>query len=247
MRKYGLIGYPLSHSFSQRYFSEKFEKEHIDALYDNYSLSNIDFVRPLLQDKRIGGLNVTIPYKEQIIPYLDELDETAREVGAVNVIRFEETTSGRKSIGCNSDVIGFRESIRKNLKPYHTQALVLGTGGASKAVVYALKQLGIPYQYVSRNADPEKGIISYGELTAEHMQSYQIIVNTTPLGMYPQTDAAPAIPYEFLTDKHLLFDLVYNPETTLFLQCGKDAGATSINGLEMLYLQAEAAWIFWNK
>ncbi|MGL4805965.1 MAG: shikimate dehydrogenase family protein [Bacteroidales bacterium] len=247
MKKYGLIGYPLSHSFSQRYFTDKFEKEQIDAVYDNYSLSDIDQIRSLLDDVQIGGLNVTIPYKEQVIPYLDCLDETAKEVGAVNVIRFEDTLEGRKAVGCNSDVIGFRESIRKFIKPYHQKALVLGTGGASKAVVFALRQLGISYQYVSRKADHANGIMSYDELSEKEMEDYLIIINTTPLGMYPQTETAPAIPYEYLTEKHLLFDLVYNPEVTRFLQYGKDAGATSINGLEMLYLQAEAAWIFWNK
>ncbi|MGL4781350.1 MAG: shikimate dehydrogenase family protein [Bacteroidales bacterium] len=247
MKKYGLIGYPLSHSFSQRYFTDKFEKEQIDAVYDNYSLSDIDQIRPLLGDVQIGGLNVTIPYKEQVIPFLDCLDETAKEVGAVNVIRFEDSLEGRKAVGCNSDVIGFRESIRKFIKPYHQKALVLGTGGASKAVVFALRQLGVSYQYVSRKADHVNGIISYDELSEKDMAENLIIINTTPLGMYPETETAPAIPYEYLTEKHLLFDLVYNPEVTRFLQYGKDAGATSINGLEMLYLQAEAAWIFWNK
>lgn len=247
MKKYGLIGYPLSHSFSQRYFTDKFEKEQIDAVYDNYSLSDIEQIRSLLGDGQIRGLNVTIPYKEQVIPYLDCLDETAMEVGAVNVIRFEDTLAGRRTVGCNSDVIGFRESICKFLKPYHQKALVLGTGGASKAVVFALKQLGVSYQYVSRKSDPENGIISYDKLSGNDIENNLIIINTTPLGMYPEIEAAPAIPYEYLTEKHLLFDLVYNPEVTRFLQYGKDAGATSINGLEMLYLQAEAAWIFWNK
>lgn len=247
MKKYGLIGYPLSHSFSQRYFTDKFEKEQIDAVYDNYSLSDIEQICSLLGDGQIGGLNVTIPYKEQVIPYLDCLDETAMEVGAVNVIRFEDTLAGRRTVGCNSDVTGFRESIRKFLKPYHQKALVLGTGGASKAVVFALKQLGISYQYVSRKSDAENGIISYDELSRNDIENNLIIINTTPLGMYPEIETAPAIPYEYLTEKHLLFDLVYNPEVTRFLQYGKDAGATSINGLEMLYLQAEAAWIFWNK
>lgn len=246
MNKYGLIGFPLSHSFSKGYFSDKFEKEHIHASYDNYELAVIEEVNPLLADPDIKGLNVTIPYKEKIISYLDALDETAKAIGAVNVVRFEETESGRKSIGYNSDVIGFRNSIRPYLKAYHTHALILGTGGASKAVEYGLKEEGLNTVLVSRRADPAREIISYEQLSPELLKTCTVIVNTTPLGMFPNVGDFPQIPYEFLTDKHLLYDLIYNPEETLFMKKGKDAGAVAVNGLEMLYLQAEAAWFIWN-
>lgn len=247
MDKYGLIGYPLSHSFSKGYFADKFEKEDIDAVYDNYELSSIDQVLPLLSDSSVNGLNVTIPYKEKILPYLDDLDETAKAIGAVNVVRFVNTDSGRKAIGYNSDVIGFMNSIRPHLKPEHTHALILGTGGAAKAVEYGLRKEGLAVCYVSRTSNPESGILSYEQITSELLKTYTVIVNTTPVGMYPHIEQSPAIPYEFLTNNHLLYDLIYNPSETLFMKKGKDAGAEAFNGLEMLYLQAEAAWQIWNK
>lgn len=247
MDKYGLIGFPLSHSFSKGYFGDKFKKEGIRAVYDNYELSSLDQVVPLFSDQGIKGLNVTIPYKEKIIPYLDELDETARAIGAVNVVRFVETENGRKAVGYNSDVIGFVNSIKPYLKPCHTHALILGTGGAAKAVEYGLRCEGLQIRYVSRKADEVSGILSYEQITADLLKTYTVVVNTTPLGMYPNIEQSPAIPYEFLTDNHLLYDLIYNPSETLFMKRGKDAGAEAVNGLEMLYLQAEAAWQIWNK
>lgn len=219
----------------------------IDATYNNYELPVIKDVSKLLSDPEIKGLNVTIPYKETIIPFLDSLDDAAKNIGAVNVIRMEDTPQGRKCVGYNSDVIGFMESIRPHLKSHHTHALILGTGGASKAVEFGLKKEGLKTLLVSRKSDADQGIISYEQLTSALLKTYTVIVNTTPLGMYPKTENAPAIPYEFLTDRHLLYDLIYNPAETLFMKKGKDRGAVVVNGLEMLYLQAEAAWQIWNK
>lgn len=247
MDKYGLIGFPLSHSFSKGYFSEKFAKNQIDATYENFELPDLEGVRNLLSDPEIKGLNVTIPYKEKIIPYLDALNDAAKEIGAVNVIQMIDTPDGRKCIGCNSDVIGFMDSIRPYLKSYHTKALILGTGGASKAVEFGLKREGLETLLVSRKSNDNQGVISYEQLTSDLLKTYTVIVNTTPLGMYPNVENAPAIPYEFLTDSHLLYDLIYNPTETLFMKKGKDQGAIVVNGLEMLYLQAEAAWLIWNK
>lgn len=247
MDKYGLIGFPLSHSFSKGYFGEKFLKEQIDAIYENFELPSLDEIPSLFAQEQLKGMNVTIPYKEQIIPYLDALDDTARAIGAVNVIRVEETPEGRRFIGYNSDVIGFMNAIRPFLKSEHTHALILGTGGASKAVRYGLENEGLKTLYVSRKADQKSGIVSYEQLTADLLKTYTVIVNTTPLGMYPHVEQAPEIPYDFLTDKHLLYDLIYNPAETQFMKNGKDQGAVVINGLQMLYLQADAAWKIWNK
>ena len=242
MKQYGLIGYPLSHSFSKGYFAEKFAKENIvDCKYDVFPLEKIeDFVELCNDKKNLIGLNVTIPYKEKIIPFLDELDETAANIGAVNTIKF----SNGKEIGYNSDAYGFEMSLKPLLKQHHTKALILGTGGASKAVEYVLRKLGISFQYVSRNKN-EKAI-SYEELNEAIIQHSKLIINTTPIGMYPNIDTAPDIPYNVLTEKHLLYDLVYNPEETLFLKKGKEKGAQTKNGLEMLYLQAERSWEIWN-
>ena len=242
MKQYGLIGYPLSHSFSKGYFAEKFAKENIvDCKYDVFPLEKIeDFVELCNDKKNLIGLNVTIPYKEKIIPFLDELDETAANIGAVNTIKF----SNGKKIGYNSDAYGFEMSLKPLLKSHHTQALILGTGGASKAVEYVLKKLGIAFQYVSRTKNDKA--ISYEELNESIIQHSKLIINTTPIGMYPNIDTAPDIPYNVLTEKHLLYDLVYNPEETLFLKKGKEKGAQTKNGLEMLYLQAERSWEIWN-
>ncbi|MBK6276450.1 MAG: shikimate dehydrogenase [Saprospirales bacterium] len=242
MKQFGLIGYPLSHSFSKGYFAEKFAKENIvDCKYDVFPLEKIeDFVELCNDKKNLIGLNVTIPYKEKIIPFLDELDETAANIGAVNTIKF----SNGKEIGYNSDAYGFEMSLKPLLKQHHTKALILGTGGASKAVEYVLRKLGISFQYVSRNKN-EKAI-SYEELNEAIIQHSKLIINTTPIGMYPNIDTAPDIPYNFITDKHLLYDLIYNPEETLFLKKGKEKGAQTKNGLEMLYLQAERSWEIWN-
>ena len=244
MKKYGLIGYPLKHSFSKQYFNNKFISESIDATYLNFELSSIkEFPNVLTDHKDLCGLNVTIPYKEQIIPYLDGL-ANAKEIGAVNVIKFDRSKGKLRLIGYNSDIIGFQESIEPLLKEYHKKALILGTGGASKAVFHGLKNLNISAKFVSRTK--KEDCLTYEELTPEIMNDYTVIVNATPVGMYPNVDSAPDIPYNLLTDKHLLYDLLYNPDVTLFMQRGKAQGATVKNGLEMLLLQAFHAWAIWN-
>lgn len=247
MQKYGLIGYPLGHSFSRNFFNQKFEAESIDAQYINFEIPTIkDLKRVLKENHELHGLNVTIPYKEQVIPYLDDLDDDARQIGAVNVIKFEKGRFGKtKLVGYNSDVIGFRESIEPLLNKAHVYALILGTGGASKAVFHGLKQLGIESAFVSRTK--KENSFTYEELTPEVMEKYTVIVNTTPLGMFPNVNECPHIPYDLLTPAHLLYDLLYNPDETLFMKKGKEQGATVKNGLEMLLLQAFAAWDIWQK
>lgn len=244
--KYGLIGYPLGHSFSRGYFNEKFKAEGIDAEYLNFEIPSIDdFMEVIEENPDLKGLNVTIPYKESVINYLDELAPAARQIGAVNVIQIVRQPKGKvKLVGHNSDVIGFTQSIEPLLKPHHRKALVLGTGGASKAVFHGLKSLGIEPTQVSRTPkDPT--YLTYSQLTPEIMAEHTVIVNTTPLGMYPKTDTCPDIPYELLTADHLLYDVVYNPDETLFMKRGKAQGANVKNGLEMLLLQAFAAWKIW--
>lgn len=242
MKVYGLIGYPLSHSFSKGFFAEKFAREGIrDCMYESFPIPEIGELPALIaQYPDLQGLNVTIPYKQVVMPYLDEMSPAAAQIGAVNCIRFKD---GRKT-GYNTDAIGFRRSLEPLLKSYHNKALVLGTGGAAKAVQYVLENLNIPYKLVSRQASADS--VSYEQLDASIMASHTLIVNTTPLGMYPNVDAAPALPYEQLTDKHLLYDLIYNPAVTAFLRQGADRGATIKNGHEMLILQAEASWEIWN-
>ena len=237
MRHYGIIGYPLHHSFSAKYFSEKFEREGIEAEYSLYPIGMED-LRLKIEDlfHRLDGMNVTMPYKQTIIPYLDRLDETAEAVGAVNVVH--------KRVGYNTDCIGFMESIKPLLRAFDRKALVLGTGGASKAVCYGLKQLGIATTLVSRT--PKDGMIGYSDLTEGLMAEHTIIVNCTPLGMVPDTESYPPIPYELISAQHLLFDCIYNPEETVFLRKGRAQGATIQNGIEMLYGQAKAAWKIWN-
>lgn len=243
---YGLIGFPLGHSFSQDYFNQKFEAEGIDARYVNFEIPEIeDFHRVIDDNPTLAGLNVTIPYKQQVINLLDEMDPEAAEIGAVNVIKFIRR-NGRLSLkGYNSDCIGFRDSIAPLLTEERTHALVLGTGGAARAVSYALKSLGIEVQLVSRSSRP--GVLSYSELTEEIMSSHKIIVNTTPLGMYPHIDECPDIPYKMLTPDHLCYDLLYNPDITLFMKRSEEMGAETKNGLEMLLLQAFAAWNIWQR
>ena len=247
MRKYGLLGYPIGHSFSKTYFNQKFEAEKIDAEYVNFEIPNIKEIKNVLRENpNLGGLNVTIPYKEQVIPYLDDLDADARQIGAVNVIKFTKGLFGKtKLIGYNSDIIGFKQSIEPLLKPTHQKALILGTGGASKAVYQGLKQLGVGSTFVSRSH--KEGCITYEEITPKIMSQYTVIVNTTPLGMFPNVNTCPNIPYEELTPDHVLYDLLYNPDETLFMKKGKERGATVKNGLEMLLLQAFAAWQIWQK
>ncbi|MDY3068798.1 MAG: shikimate dehydrogenase [Parabacteroides sp.] len=247
MQKYGLLGYPLGHSFSKNYFNQKFESEKIDAQYVNFEISDIKYIKNVLKENpNLNGLNVTIPYKEQVIPYLDDLDEDARLIGAVNVIKFTKGFLGKtKLIGYNSDIIGFKRSIEPLLDSSHRKALILGTGGASKAVMHGLKQLGVGTTFVSRT--PKEHCITYQDVTPKLLESYTVIVNTTPLGMFPNVSACPDIPYEALTPKHLLYDLLYNPDETLFMKKGKAHGAIVKNGLEMLLLQAFAAWEIWQK
>ena len=246
MRKFGLIGFPLGHSFSKKFFSEKFENESIDARYDLYELSNITEFQDLRNSVELSGLNVTIPYKEQVIPLLDRLDDTAAHIGAVNVIRFDYDKNGTATLtGFNTDAVGFENSLKPFLKSYHKKALILGTGGASKAILYTLQKLGIECRYVSRTVS--KGQLTYSDLNKEIIDDNLLIINATPLGTFPKTDICPDIPYQFLTEKHLLFDVVYNPAETLFMKKGRDAGATALNGEEMLIGQALAAWEIWNR
>lgn len=247
MKKYGLIGYPLGHSFSKNYFNEKFHSEGIDAKYVNFEIPHIsDLPGIVAGNPNLVGLNVTIPYKEQVISYLDELDEAAAAIGAVNVIRIERNHGKTRLVGYNSDVIGFTQSIESLLEPHHKKALILGTGGASKAIHYGLQQLGLESLFVSRSRSNDN-TITYDDLTPEIMKEYKVIVNCTPVGMYPKADEAPRIPYECLTPEHLLYDLLYNPNTTLFMKKGSDHGAIVKNGLEMLLLQAFGAWDIWNR
>ena len=247
MKKYGLLGYPLGHSFSRNYFNQKFEAERIDAEYLNFEIPEIKEIKNVIKENpELNGLNVTIPYKEQVIPYLDDLDEDARLIGAVNVIKFSKGLFGKVKLkGYNSDIIGFKQSIEPLLKEHHRKALILGTGGASKAVFQGLKQLGVASTFVSRKA--KEYCITYEEITPKVMEQYTVIVNSTPLGMYPNVNACPDIPYDLLTSDHLLYDLLYNPDETLFMRKGKEKGAVVKNGLEMLLLQAFAAWEIWQK
>ena len=278
MTTYGLIGYPLGHSFSRKFFTEKFEKEEIDAQYLNFEIPSIEeFPEIIKNNPELRGLNVTIPYKQQVMQYLDDISEEAKAIGAVNVVRIERPSPqpspimGRETmrnagnkpdglpikgdmseglrgslIGYNSDVIGFVESIRPLLKAHHKKALILGTGGASKAIRYGLeKKLGMKTLFVSRSA--REGMITYEEVTAEVLKEYEVIVNCSPVGMYPHVDECPALPYEAMNENNLLYDLVYNPLETLFMKKGAEQGATVKNGLEMLHLQAIASWKFWEK
>lgn len=248
MDKYGLIGFPLGHSFSKGFFNEKFQTENIDAEYTNYELPSIEnFLDVIHHTTNLKGLNVTIPYKQQIIPYLDDLDKDTKEIGAVNVIKFVPQPEGKVLlVGYNSDIIGFTQSLKPLLQPIHRKALILGTGGASKAVYYGLKKLGIESLFVSREKK-NSSTLTYNELTTEIINTYNIIINTTPVGMFPHVDTCPSIPYEYLTSNHLLYDLTYNPDETLFMKRGKQQGATVKNGLEMLLLQALAAWEIWQQ
>ncbi|MCI5581150.1 MAG: shikimate dehydrogenase [Phocaeicola plebeius] len=247
MKQFGLIGYPLGHSFSKNFFNEKFHSENIDAEYVNFEIPTIeDFPKVVASHPHLVGLNVTIPYKEKVISYLDELDKDAASIGAVNVIRIIRNKGKVFLKGYNSDVLGFTQSIEPLLEHHHTKALILGTGGASKAVNYSLRKLGLDTLFVSRNRRNES-TITYSDLTPEYMEAYKVIVNCTPVGMYPQADLCPDIPYELLTPQHLLYDLLYNPNTTLFMKRGADQGATVKNGLEMLLLQAFGAWDIWNQ
>lgn len=246
-RTYGLIGFPLTHSFSQNYFNQKFEAEGIPARYLNFELPDIgDLMEVIAEYPNLSGLNVTIPYKEKVIPYLDEMDEDARKIGAVNVIKFiRKKGNDIKLKGYNSDVIGFSDSIRPFLTPARNKALILGTGGAAKAVRQGLVNLGVEPVMVSRTS--REGVLTYADLTPEVMSEHKIIINTTPLGMYPHVDECPDIPYELLTPEHLCYDLLYNPDITLFMKRAAEMGAETKNGLEMLLLQAFVSWQIWEE
>ena len=244
-RAFGLLGYPLGHSFSAQFFAEKFEREHIDAVYTNFEEADAtQLCRIVTEHTNLEGLNVTIPHKGTVIPMLNDISTEAKSIGAVNVIKIVRNSRGTFLKGFNTDVIGFTKSLQPLLMPHHRRALVLGTGGASKAVVFGLRKLGITPQYVSRKAG--ENILTYEEITPSVLQDYTVVVNCTPLGMFPKIDAAPTLPYSALTPRHLLFDLVYNPLETRFLALGAQQGVTTKNGLEMLHLQALAAWEIWN-
>ena len=243
MDKYGLIGYPLGHSFSISYFNQKFQDESINAVYENFEIPTIEALDEVLDSNpNLRGLNVTIPYKEKVLPYLDYISPEARAIGAVNVIRVIHEGSRIVLRGYNSDVIGFVQSIEPMLESYHKKALVLGTGGGSKAVAYGLKSLGIEPVMVSRYERP--GTIQYESITPDVVHEYNVIVNCTPLGMFPKTDTCPTLPYEALDERNVLYDLIYNPDETLFMKKGAAQGAAVQNGLEMLLLQAFATWEF---
>ena len=243
---YGLIGFPLEHSFSISYFNEKFQNEGIKAKYVNFEIPNIEnFQEILASTPNLKGLNVTIPYKQKVISYLDYISPEARAIGAVNVIRVEHKGNQIILKGYNSDVIGFTQSIEPMLESFHKKALVLGTGGAAKAINFGLKSLGLETVFVSRYERP--GTVLYKSLTADDIKEYNVIVNCTPCGMFPHTNECPNLPYEAMDSHTLLYDLIYNPDETMFMHKGRERGATVKNGLEMLLLQAFASWEFWTK
>jgi shikimate dehydrogenase len=242
-RLFGLIGYPLSHSFSRKYFTDKFEKEHIlHTRYELFPIASIGGLPDLLRkNSNLRGLNVTIPYKEEVLRFLSEKDDLVKEIGACNCVRVNK--DGRLR-GFNTDAIGFKRSLEEHLRPHHQKALVLGTGGGAKAVQYILRTLGIAYIVVSRT--PKPGQLTYDELSPALVADHSLIINTTPLGMHPNEAAAAALPYDALTVDHYLYDLVYNPGKTLFLRKGEERGAAIKNGYDMLVLQAEESWRIWN-
>lgn len=247
MDKYGLIGYPLGHSFSISYFNQKFADEGINAKYENFEIMSIDQLQEILDtNTTLRGLNVTIPYKEKVIEFLDSITPEAQAIGAVNVIRVIHEGKNIKLKGYNSDVIGFTQSIEPMLdKKWHKKALILGTGGASKAINYGLKSLGLETIFVSRYQRP--GTIQYETITPEVVKEYNVIINCTPVGMYPHSEECPPLPYEAMDYHTILYDLIYNPDETLFMRKGREQGAEVKNGLEMLLLQAFASWEFWHE
>ncbi|WP_242206021.1 shikimate dehydrogenase family protein [Aestuariivivens insulae] len=244
MHKLGLLGKNISYSFSRAYFKSKFEREGIsDYSYENFDLEHIDLLPSTIKaNPNLKGLNVTIPYKQEVIPFLDKLDKKAEEIGAVNTIKI---TNDGKLIGHNTDCYGFEKSLSPLLNPKHKSALILGTGGASKAIAYSLKKLGISYKYVSRKAS-EHVSFTYTDLTETIIKQHLIIINCTPLGTFPNIEDCPSIPYHAITKDHVLYDLIYNPEETTFLKRGKANGATICNGQKMLELQAEKSWSIWS-
>lgn len=246
MKKYGLIGMPLGHSFSQKYFTEKFTKENIDAEYNLYQLESItDLPKLIEREPNLCGFNVTIPYKEQVIKYLNSIDSEAADTGAVNVVKIYRQNNQLILKGFNSDIYGFYETLKPMLRPEHKKALILGTGGASKAVAAMMRKLNIEYKFVSRSKKDNN--LTYSDLNQSILSEYLIIVNTTPVGMYPNCNQYPDIPYELLTSKHIAYDLIYNPLETKFMQLAKQQGVQTHNGLDMLHLQAEKAWEIWQR
>jgi shikimate dehydrogenase len=245
MKQYGLIGYPLGHSFSKKYFEEKFEKENIaNASFTLFPIAEAKgFINIVAQNKNLQGLAVTIPHKQAVMQYLHHISKEAKEIGAVNCISINNNIT----TGYNTDVVGFEQSLKPLLEAQHTHALVLGTGGASKAVQYVLKKLHIPFVLVSRTKNQAENIVCYEDVNEELIEQHELIINTTPLGMTPNEEGLPSIPYNFLTPKHLLYDLVYKPAKTQFLQKGAEQGCTIKNGFEMLILQAEKNWEIWNQ
>ncbi len=245
MKVYGLIGNPLSHSFSQKYFTEKFIEENIsNCVYLNFETPDLDAeIINLKNNFDLCGLNITIPYKSRIISFLDEISEECTEIGACNCIKITQ----KKWLGFNTDVTGFEETFKPHLKPNHKKALILGTGGSSKAVAYVLKKLGIEYLFVSRQNSLEKSVITYSEITFATMNEFTIVINTTPAGMFPNVHLSPELPYQFVSANHYFFDLVYNPSKTLFLSKAENRGASIENGGEMLRIQAEESWRIWNQ
>lgn len=244
MKKLGLLGKNISYSFSKTYFKKKFDNESIEnTSYENFDIESIDlFPKIIKETRKLKGLNVTIPYKQQVIPYLDKVNKKAKAIGAVNTIKI---TKKGKLVGYNTDCYGFKKSLKPYIKSKHKKALILGTGGASKAVAYALKQLGIEYKYVSRTLKDNVSF-TYDALTKNDISEHQVIINCTPLGTFPNVEACPNIPYLAINKHHILFDLIYNPEETKFLKHGKSNNAVTINGLNMLKLQADKSWDIWN-
>ena len=244
---FGLLGKSLSHSFSKSYFEDKFKREDlVNFTYSNFDVENLDTLHQIIADNNIKGLNVTIPYKEKVISLLNDIDPVAKEIGAVNCIKISKENDQLFLKGFNTDYYGFGQSIKPFLEPIHQKALILGTGGASKAIYYALKNVGVDVYFVTTGEKKASNYFHYSELNEYILNAFKLIVNCTPLGMYPKTEAFPDIPYQHITNQHLLYDLIYNPETTLFLQKGKEKGAVIINGLNMLKLQADKAWEIWN-
>lgn len=241
---YGLIGRDIDYSFSRGYFAEKFQAEDLPHSYVNFDLQSISEFNSIFQDlENIKGLNVTIPYKEAVIPYLDKLNKRAKRIGAVNTIKVSKKG---KLIGYNTDFYGFKKSLEPHLEKHHKKALIFGTGGASKAIAYALKKLKIDFYFVSR-AKKENSTYTYSELTEATIASHQLLINCSPVGTYPDINACPNIPYDGVGESHILYDLIYNPEETKFLQLGKSQNAITVNGLRMLELQAEKSWQIWNR
>ncbi len=245
MKLYGLIGYPLGHSFSKKYFTNKFKREGlIDCSYELFPINSIKELPSLINSQPyLKGFNVTIPYKQQVLKYVTETSEAVKEIGAANVIKID----GDKIVAFNTDVIGFKESLIQKLMPFHKKALILGTGGSSNAVQYVLRNLGMEFLLVSTTHQPSSEIISYSMINENIMSDHTLIINCTPVGMEPNDSDLPNLPYQFISHKHYLFDLIYNPEKTSFLQKGEQMGAIIQNGYEMLVLQAEESWNIWKQ